>query len=601
MNNQINTLRIQNILKKFSEGNHKKAYNELASYVNEFPDDLSATYNLGVMSEKNNYVDDAIKYYSIVIKKDKNHWQSRNNLYLIFFHRKKYQEALVLVNDVLAIKPKYQPALRDKAHILFYLKKLDEALNNIIESIRLNKSDYIALNIMGMIYTSLNSHEIAKKIYLKTIELNPSYYPTYSNLGKCLNLLKETDLAIKYIKKCLEIKPDFDEAINNLASVYTVCGEYEKAIPLYLKILNKNKQHKEANQNIAIAYFYINEISKADFHFKEAEKIDQNDDKFRKNYSMFLLYIQNYEKAWKIIDGRLKLQDFQFEGSYLKNIKKKIWSNEKIKNNDRLLIIKEQGVGDEILYSTIYPDLLKRFPSCKIETEERLISTFKRSYNAKNQIIPFKEISGSKDKIKKIDKIIFAGSLGRIFRNSKKDFPTKNLIKAKKNEIINISQVLKKIDKNKKIGIAWKSKRYFFGEGKSLNIEDLSPILSLKQFTFINLQYGEVEEDLQKLKKKNNLEIVTLSDVDLFNDFEKISALLSNLDLFITVGNSTAHLAGALNVPTWLIKPKSYALFHYWHQPNNYTPWYPSIEIFEQTNNINDLLKKIENRLLTEF
>ena len=598
MNNQSNNLRVQSILRIFSEGNYKKAYIELLSYVAEFPNDLMATYNLGVMSERLNHINKAIESYSLVIKKNKNHWQSKNNLYLIYFHAKKYQEALKLVNEVLIIKPKYQPALRDKAHILFYLKKLDEALSNVVESLKIKKTDYIALNIMGMIYTALNSHEIAKKIYLKTIELNPKYYPTYSNLGKCLNLLKETDLAIKYIKKCLEIKPDFDEAINNLASVYTVCGEYEKAIPLYLKILDKNEYHKEANQNIAIAYFYINKIQKAEFHFQKAEKIDPNDDKFRKNYSMFLLYIQNYEKAWQIIDGRLKLQDFQFEGSYLKNIKDKIWSNERIKDDDRLLIIKEQGVGDEILYSTIYPDLLKKFPDCKIETEERLISTFKRSYNAENQIIPFKSISGSKDKLKKIDKIIFAGSLGRIFRNSKTDFPKENLIKAKKDEIVYISSVLKKIDTKKKIGIAWKSKRYFFGEGKSLNIEDLNPILSLKEFTFINLQYGEVEKDLIKLKEKTNLEIKTLPGVDLFNDFEKISALLSSLDLFITVGNSTAHLAGALNVPTWLIKPKSYALFHYWHQPNNYTPWYPSIEIFEQTNNINDLLKKIKNRLI---
>ena len=120
----------------------------------------------------------------------------------------------------------------------------------------------------------------------------------------------------------------------------------------------------------------------------------------------------------------------------------------------------------------------------------------------------------------------------------------------------------------KKIGIAWKSKREFLGEGKSIDIESFLPILKLNtHFDFINLQYGEVDEDLNKLDK-HNIKLNTLK-IDLFNDFEKIAALLKNIDLFITVSNSTAHLAGALNIPTWLIKPRTFALFHYWNQPSS--------------------------------
>ena len=83
-------------------------------------------------------------------------------------------------------------------------------------------------------------------------------------------------------------------------------------------------------------------------------------------------------------------------------------------------------------------------------------------------------------------------------------------------------------------------------------------------------------------------------------DFEKISALLCNLDLFITVSNSTAHLAGALNVPTILIKPKTFAIFHYWNQPDHLTPWYPSIQLLEQPENILDLMNKLKN-LITKL
>ena len=70
-------------------------------------------------------------------------------------------------------------------------------------------------------------------------------------------------------------------------------------------------------------------------------------------------------------------------------------------------------------------------------------------------------------------------------------------------------------------------------------------------------------------------------NIDLFNDFIKVGSLLKNLDLFITVSNSTAHLAGALNVKTILIKPFNQATFFYWNQNTNKTPWYSSIDLID--------------------
>ena len=92
--------------------------------------------------------------------------------------------------------------------------------------------------------------------------------------------------------------------------------------------------------------------------------------------------------------------------------------------------------------------------------------------------------------------------------------------------------------------------------------------------------------------------LITLDNIDLKNDFEKISALLCSLDLFITVSNSTAHLAGALNVPTILVKPRSFAIFHYWNQPKNSTPWYSSIKLLEQTSNKENLFSNLKKIIL---
>ena len=596
MQNKSNQYELNLILKDFRKGFVKESVIRIKNYIAKFPNDLIAKYNYAVVLEKINETKEASKLYKTILKKNPNHWQSLINLYLLYFNDSNYLEALPLVTKVIKLKPNYQPALRDQAHVLYRLNKLDDALKKILLSVKLNPKDHIALNVMGMIYSGFKDIKNSKRIYEQAMLFKPSYAPTYSNMAKILIEENNRDAAVKYLYKCLELDPNFREGINNLANIYSTSGNPTKAIPLYLKILNKNEKDPEINLNIAIAYFFEKNYDLAEKYFKISEQLIPSDDKFKKNYSLFLLFKQNYKKAWKIGDGRLKLQEYTPPGTWLDNFKNKIWKGEKINSSHKILIIKEQGIGDEILYSTMYSEALEFFPNCKIETEERLLSLFKRSYHNDN-IIPFYSISNKKEEIKKFDKVIFSASLTRFFRNSKTDFLTNTEIKINQDFSKEIFSDLKILSNKKKIGIAWKSKREFLGEGKSIDIESFLPILKLNtHFDFINLQYGEVDEDLDKLNKYK-IKLKTLK-IDLFNDFEKIAALLKNIDLFITVSNSTAHLAGALNVPTWLIKPRTFALFHYWNQPSSHCPWYPSIRLIEQDVNNYDLFERLKEEVI---
>ena len=108
MNTVSNNTEMNAILKEFARGNHKNSYLKIKEYLKRFPNDLVARYNSGVIAEKNKDIETAIESYLIVIKSSKDHWQSRNNLYLIYFHLKNYNKALKLVDEVLNIKPNYQ-------------------------------------------------------------------------------------------------------------------------------------------------------------------------------------------------------------------------------------------------------------------------------------------------------------------------------------------------------------------------------------------------------------------------------------------------------------------------------------------------------------
>ena len=119
----------------FQKGNRESSFEKLKEFVNNNSEDETARYNFALMCEQLNYTDLAKDHYETILKKNSVHWKSKFNLYLIYLNKKNYEQALQLVNDVLKIKPNYQPALRDKAVILYYLKRADEGLPFIEKSL----------------------------------------------------------------------------------------------------------------------------------------------------------------------------------------------------------------------------------------------------------------------------------------------------------------------------------------------------------------------------------------------------------------------------------------------------------------------------------
>ena len=158
---------------------------------------------------------------------------------------------------------------------------------------------------------------------------------------------------------------------------------------------------------------------------------------------------------------------------------------------------------------------------------------------------------------------------------------------AEKNKMEEIRFFLNNFDKKINIGFSWRSFKNRYSNEKSLSLKDLINVFSIKNCNFFNLQYGDVSKEILNFRSETSIDLITHKDIDIFNDFDSLAAFLKCLDLFITVSNSTAHLAGALGVKTILIKPSNHALFHYWNQPNNKTPWYKSVKILDKESLMN--------------
>jgi tetratricopeptide (TPR) repeat protein len=368
-----------------------------------------------------------------------------------------------------------------------------------------------------------------------------------------------------------------------MAGFYLEEEKYQKAINFYKKAEKIKPNNSILINNIAKTFMCLHDVDEAEKHCRRAISIDQGNDEFKKILALILLKKYDFKNAWLSFDGRLNLSDFANKNSTLKLVKNKI-PNKIISNkNSKILVLREQGIGDELLYGTMYYDLLNDFSDLVIECDERLIPLFKNSFEShKDKFVKLGTYSLDTRKINDFDYIIYAGSLGKYFRNDLNSFSQNPYIKNIENyKDLELDNVMNKTQ-GLKIGISWKSLKNRYSLEKSLSLEDFENILKIKNSTIFNLQYGDVKEELKNFTKKQNYKIITLETLDLFNNFSGLANLLKNLDLFVTVSNSTAHLAGALGIKTILIKPANHASFHYWNYEDGKTPWYKSINIISK-------------------
>jgi tetratricopeptide (TPR) repeat protein len=129
-----------------------------------------------------------------------------------------------------------------------------------------------------------------------------------------------------------------------------------------------------------------------------------------------------------------------------------------------------------------------------------------------------------------------------------------------------------------------------------------SGILRQPGCRFVDLQYGDTTAERAAFTRETGVSIEHVPDLDLFNDLEGLAALCAACDLVITVSNVTAHVAGALGRPVWLLTPEPAGKHWYWFAERSDSPWYPTLRLFRQKHpgNWRDALETVASSLRDE-
>jgi FkbM family methyltransferase len=533
-------LNLGNTLKE--QGKISEAIESYKKAIRLEPRFAEAYYNLANELFIQDDVDNAIKYYRKTIALNPNIAEAHYNLGKALRTQDRINEATECYQRALQIKPDFAEAHYNLGVIFQDQKRYEDSIESYIRSIQI-KPDYIeALYNLGNVFRDQEKFKEAEYYYGKALEIKPDFIEAYNNLGIALRQQGQIENALKTCQLALTIKPDFAEAHNNIGIALREDGRLEEAIESCRRATIIKPQFAEGHWNLSLA----------------------------------LLHFGDFAKGWRKYEWRFLKKD-----AVLRYFPYPRWDGSSLKGKT-LLVYAEQGIGDQIMFTSLLSEIINQCSLCIVECDNRLVPLFSRSFPS-SMVVPMIK-DDHLPNLPSIDLKIPMGSLPLFLRPYLEDFSQENFYLIPDPQKTDEWHArFKELGDGLKIGISWRGgKEAGVRHIRSTSLEQWADLFALKGVHFINLQYGECAKELREAREKFGMTVHDWEDADPLKDLNGFAAQISALDLVISVDNSTVHMAGALGVPVWALLPKGCD----WRWMSNFedTPWYESVRLFRQIN-----------------
>ena len=468
-------------------------------------------------------------------------------------------------------------------------------------------AEFIVWNILGAASKGLGRMFDAAQAFKRVTELNPTYADGFNNLGVVLKNQGKTDEAIVSYEKALLLKPEYAEAYNNIGIAVQAKGKLDEAIAYYEKALSLKSDYAEACNNMGIALKHQGKLDEAILSYEKAlylrpEYVDPyynmgivNQEKGKLDeaiafYEKTLLLEPVHAEAHQnlgfalLSNGRLAdgLKEYEWRWKTAENVNKErqfakpMWDGRTSLNGKKVLLWCEQGVGDTINWSSRIPLISSQADLCILECQEKLVPLLTRSFPDIEVKVQDREKDASRDDF---DFHLPMGSLYQHFVSEISANPNPAAFLSPEPVRIEFwRQRLGTLGKGPFIGVSWSSSNMSLKRLPNYApLSDWSPIFKISNVTFVNLQYKNFSDDLNKIQNELGVTVHNFDDLDHFNDLDEVAALCAALDMVVSTKITVPFISAAVGTVTKLAN---------WRQSpwNNIllNPAGPLVEIFER-------------------
>jgi len=416
--------------------------------------------------------------------------------------------------------------------------------------------------------------DAAQALLEQALKISPDHIPSLVNLGTIHQDRGALDAAEPFYRRALAIAPDTAFAHHNLAGILLKRGDMAAAIDAWQAALRIDPGNAFFRFNLAGAYELIRDLEAALLQLDAILAADPDYLPARMAKVPILFDLGRCAEAWEHYAFRHRLFWSRYP-EQRRPLSSPLWRGEALAGK-KLLVAYDQGLGEQIMFASLFPQLIAQGARLVIECETRLMPLFARSFPAA-QVVPWQQPWHLAVKAPDIDFHIAAGDLGRWLQpNCDRPPPPRGHLVADPEKVHALRARYEALARGRKIvGVSWHSKAQNFSDFKSLPLSLFKPVTDNPNLFCVSVQYGPEGASASS--------VYVDRDIDITGDIDLAAAQIAAMDEIVTISNTAAHLAGALGKPTYLLLPKVKGRIWYWFPERAQNPWYASVRPFVQT------------------
>lgn len=460
---------------------------------------------------------------------------------------------------------------------------------------------------LGNVHRLDGAADDARRCYDRALGLDPSLASVSVGLASLDIAAGRHEAAIDRLRAVVTASA-FPDAVEALAQLLDRLNRIEEAKSLCLEVLGRHPEHgaahaalgyvllkrefrpheallhfdralaaghrsEQLHSNRGIALQDLGRLDAAIASYDAALELSPTHPLARFHRGLALLMQGEFARGWPDYEMRLASVDRPTLPSELPR-----WDGSPV--DDMLLVLGEQGIGDEIMFASCIPDLLRRCPHLVLSCTPKLETLFRRSFPTAAVTTSEPARHRSNEAVRAARHMIPLGSLPLHFRRDVAEFRDhQGYLCADPALIAEYRERLTGLGSELKVGLSWRggtdiSRRAL----RSLEPEQLRPLLVLPDVRFVNLQYDARPTEGSTWPVPVAAEMVHWQEA--LDDYDRTAALVASLDLVVSVCTAVIHLAGALGKSTVVMAPFSPEWRYGITGPR--MPWYPAVRVERQ-------------------
>ncbi|MES1990667.1 MAG: tetratricopeptide repeat protein [Pseudomonadota bacterium] len=592
------TLRLLAILTHQTGRSTEESIKYLRDALKADPDFALAHKNIAYLLAKEGRVDEAIFHFSEAARLLADDIECRLEIARLLDESGDHDDALEVYREVIAINDQDSRAFRGIGKILSVStddNDVAESVDALHKAMALSPDDHITVLHAATLFATMKKTDEAIAAFESAIKLDPNSHEAFFSFANIMRDNGHTQRAVDLFSRAIEIKPDYAAAYSNLGNMLADNAMLEEGIACAKQAITLRPDLVEAHNNLGSALQNACLPAEALEAYTTALTLRPNDDAVLWNFALCLLATGQIENGWDIYG-------YGFASGQRKPYRPfpgLIWQGEDL-SNKTIMITREQGVGDDLRFSTCFHDVVAMAKHVIIETDRRLVDIYQRTWPQATVRAETGRSTGLltyKDGEVDFDYTAPAGMIAAHLRRSRTSFPSDSRpLLADPVLRRNARTWLDSLGAGPKIGLTWRS-------GLRTPLRDImatdpinwAALRNVEGAKLINLQFGFPADEIREAAEKHGLTIHEMPGLDCHNDLAGTAALTAELDYVTGLWNAATEMAGALGVRGIIYMPA--------HHPMQLglgiLPWHPSLRTYSVMPGFDrkDLVESIVNDL----